>query len=85
MSLESTSSKERKIKAILGLLSGDIKPEDINPKCVIMIGYGENNTYLVNGKQATKEAYDKTIETLEPTSFNITYGEYDIKNEDEDK
>ena len=40
------------------------------------IGYSGGNSYLVNGKEVTEEIYDKAIENLEPTSINITYGEY---------
>lgn len=69
-------NKQKKIDRILALLSGEIKPDNINPKCVMKIGYSGGNSYLVNGKEVTEEIYDKAVANLEPTAFNITYGEY---------
>ncbi len=68
-------SKQNKIDRILALLSGELKPNDINPECVMMIGYGDCNKYLVNGEMVSKEVYDKAVSNIDVVSFNISYGE----------
>lgn len=71
-------NKEQKIQQILGLIRGEISPDDINPECVMMIGYGDednSNLYQVNGKYVEREIYDEAVKRLAPTEFNITYGD----------
>jgi hypothetical protein len=70
-------TKEQKIEQILALMRGEISPDDINPECVMMIGYGtEDNTnlYQVNGKYVERDIYDEAVKRLAPDGFNITYG-----------
>ena len=70
-------NKEQKIKQIMALIRGEISPEEINPECVMMIGYGpedNSNLYQVNGKYVERDIYDEAVKRLAPDGFNITYG-----------
>jgi len=71
-------NKEQKIEQILALILGEISADDINPECVMMIGYDDednSNLYQVNGKYVEKEIYDEAVKRLAPTGFNVTYGD----------
>lgn len=58
---------------ILSLLSGEKKPHEIYPECVCKIGYGEENIFVVNGKEVSKEKFDRAAANLNGDSFTITY------------
>lgn len=59
---------------ILALARGEKAPQDIYPKCVMKIGYGEGNIYMVNEKEVSEEQYKKATANLDCDAFTITYG-----------
>jgi uncharacterized membrane protein YkvA (DUF1232 family) len=70
-------SKEQKIEQILALMRGEIAPEDINPDLIIRIGYGDDNVYLLNGKEVSKYKFDSARNNSTASKWEITYGDDD--------
>ena len=60
---------------ILALARGEKTAKDIYPKCVMKIGYGEGNIYLVNDNEVTEEEYKRATANIECDVFIISYGD----------
>lgn len=82
-------NRESKIENLLKLIKGEIKPEDLKPKRLCMaIGYREAPIYTINEKEVSEEEYWKWAKTevndYGTGVFNVTYGDQDTEEREND-
>lgn len=76
--------REEKVNALIQLLSGKIKPEDLKPKRLCMaIGYSAEPIYTINEKEVTEEEYKRwsklNLDDQNKGVFEVTYGDHGSK------
>lgn len=66
--------KQALIVKLIKLVNGQISADELKPKALTMlIGYGDDNIYLVNNKEVRKEKFNEARDMQALQSFAISY------------
>lgn len=67
-------TRNEKIAKLAGLLSGKLSKDEFKTNHIsIMIGYSEENQYLIEGKEVDRDAWDKVNSKQKSNGFVISY------------